>query len=181
MCLVLTFLSGDVSERVELLSCILILLIDGPKVNVGKSDVFIKVFKSLPKFKGDSKLSTWVYRIAYNTCLDKIRKVKKQRIHLDMEHADKIDYADLDTAFHKMVEIERSQLIEQCLSRLSGEDAGILTLFYLEEKNLLEMEKATSLPVNTLKVRLFRARKRLASIMEKSLNKEILQSNGSIG
>ena len=144
-------------------------------------DVFIKVFKSLPKFKGDSKLSTWVYRIAYNTCLDKIRKVKKQRIHLDMEHADKIDYADLDTAFHKMVGIERSQLIEQCLSRLSEEDAGILTLFYLEEKNLLEMEKATSLPVNTLKVRLFRARKRLASIMEKSLNKEILQSNGSIG
>lgn len=37
-------------------------------------DVFIKVYKSLPSFKGDSKLSTWMYRIAYNTCLDRIRK-----------------------------------------------------------------------------------------------------------
>jgi RNA polymerase sigma-70 factor (ECF subfamily) len=141
-------------------------------------DVFIKVYRSLPSFKGDSKLSTWIYRIAYNTCLDRIKKIKKKRIHVDMGHADRIDYADLDTAFHKMVVVERSQLIEQCLSKLSAEDAGVLTLFYLEEKNLQEIEKATNLPVNTVKVRLFRARKRLASIMEKSLNKEILQSNG---
>lgn len=141
-------------------------------------DVFIKVFKSLQNFKGDSKLSTWVYRIAYNTCLDRIRKIKKKRIHTDLEHIDQIAYADLDTAFEKMLETERSELINQCLSKLSAEDAGVLTLFYLEEKNLQEMEKATSLPVNTLKVRLFRARKRLASIMEKSVNKEILQSNG---
>tara|TARA_B100000949_G_scaffold197805_1_gene184045 strand:- start:12974 stop:13552 length:579 start_codon:yes stop_codon:yes gene_type:complete len=141
-------------------------------------DVFIKVFKSLQNFKGDSKLSTWVYRIAYNTCLDRIRKIKKKRIHTDLEHIDQIAYADLDTAFQKMLETERSGLINQCLSKLSAEDAGVLTLFYLEEKNLQEMEKATSLPVNTLKVRLYRARKRLASIMEKSVNKEILQSNG---
>ncbi|MDF0708889.1 RNA polymerase sigma factor [Flagellimonas okinawensis] len=141
-------------------------------------DVFIKVFKSLQNFKGDSKMSTWVYRIAYNTCLDRIRKIKKKRIHTDLEHIDQVAYADLDTAFQQMVETERSELIKQCLSKLSAEDAGVLTLFYLEEKNLQEMEKATSLPVNTLKVRLFRARKRLASVMEKSVNKEILQSNG---
>lgn len=141
-------------------------------------DVFIKVYKSLPSFKGDSKLSTWLYRIAYNTCLDRIKKIKRKRIHTDLEQIDQIAYADVDTAFHKMVETERSELINQCLSKLSAEDAGVLTLFYLEEKNLQEMEKATNLPVNTLKVRLFRARKRLAGIMEKSVNKEILQSNG---
>ncbi len=39
-------------------------------------DTFIKVFKALPKFKGDSKLSTWVYKVAYNTCLDRIKKKK---------------------------------------------------------------------------------------------------------
>nr|WP_297787014.1 sigma-70 family RNA polymerase sigma factor [uncultured Allomuricauda sp.] len=141
-------------------------------------DVFIKVYKSLPSFKGDSKLSTWMYRITYNTCLDRIKKIKKKRIHTDLEHIDQIAYADLDTALQKMMEIERSELIGQCLSQLSEEDAGVLTLFYLEEKNLQEMEKVTNLPVNTLKVRLFRARKRLAGIMEKNVNKEILQSNG---
>ncbi|MBO0342732.1 RNA polymerase sigma factor [Flagellimonas profundi] len=137
-------------------------------------DVFIKVYKSLPSFKGDSKLSTWMYRIAYNTCLDRIKKIKKKRMHTELEMVDQISYADLDTAFQKMVRTERSALIGKCLSRLSDEDAGVLTLFYLEEKNLQEMEKVTNLPINTLKVRLFRARKRLASIMEKSVNKELL-------
>ncbi len=141
-------------------------------------DVFIKVYKSLPNFKGDSKVSTWVYRIAYNTCLDRIKKIKKKRMHTDLNHIDQIAYADLDTAYHKMVMAERSEMIERCLSKLSAEDAGVLTLFYLEEKNLQEMEETTNIPVNTLKVRLFRARKRLASVMEKNVNKEILQSNG---
>ncbi|HKL90619.1 RNA polymerase sigma factor [Flagellimonas sp.] len=141
-------------------------------------DVFIKVYKSLANFKGDSKLSTWIYRIAYNSCLDRIKKIKKKRMHTDLNHIDQIAYADLDTAFDKMVQAERSDMIDRCLSQLSTEDAGVLTLFYLEEKNLQEMEETTNLPVNTLKVRLFRARKRLASVMEKNLNKEILQSNG---
>jgi RNA polymerase sigma-70 factor (ECF subfamily) len=141
-------------------------------------DVFIKVYKSLSKFKGDSKLSTWVYRIAYNSCLDQIKKIKKERVLTDLEHINKIAYADLDNAFQRMADEERSEIIRQCLAQLSSEDAGILTLFYLEESSLQEMEKATGLPVNTLKVRLFRARKRLAGIMENSVNKEILQSNG---
>lgn len=141
-------------------------------------DVFIKVYKSLSKFKGDSKLSTWVYRIAYNSCLDQIKKIKKERVLTDLEHINKIAYADLDNAFQRMADKERSEIIRQCLAQLSSEDAGILTLFYLEESSLQEMEKATGLPVNTLKVRLFRARKRLAGIMENSVNKEILQSNG---
>ena len=141
-------------------------------------DVFIKVYKSLPNFKGDSKISTWIYRIAYNTCLDRIKKIKKKRMHTDLDHIDQIAYADLDTAFDKMVQAERSQMIDRCLSKLSAEDAGVLTLFYLEEKNLQEMEETTKLPINTLKVRLFRARKRLSGIMEKNVNKEILQSDG---
>ncbi|MHA7832264.1 MAG: RNA polymerase sigma factor [Flagellimonas sp.] len=141
-------------------------------------DVFIKVYKSLANFKGDSKLSTWIYRIAYNSCLDRIKKIKKKRMYTDLNHIDQIAYADLDTAFHKMVTAERSEMIDRCLSKLSSEDAGVLTLFYLEEKNLQEMEETTNLSTNTLKVRLFRARKRLASVMEKNVNKEILQSNG---
>jgi len=141
-------------------------------------DVFIKVYKSLPNFKGDSKISTWIYRIAYNSCLDRIKKIKKKRMQMDLDHLDQIAYADLDTAYHKMVEAERTQIIDECLSQLSPEDAGVLTLFYLEEKNLQEMEETTNLPANTLKVRLFRARKRLASVMEKHMNKEILHSNG---
>ena len=41
-------------------------------------DTFIKMYKSLSKFKGDSKFSTWLYKVAYNNCLDRIKKNKKQ-------------------------------------------------------------------------------------------------------
>ncbi|WP_318309966.1 RNA polymerase sigma factor [Flagellimonas crocea] len=141
-------------------------------------DVFIKVYKSLANFKGDSKISTWVYRIAYNTCLDRIKKIKRKRIHTDLDQLERAAYAEVDTALDKMVLHERKELIDLCLSKLPEEDAGILTLFYLEEKNLQELEVIMDLSVNTLKVRLFRARKKLAEIMGKSINKEILHGNG---
>ncbi len=141
-------------------------------------DIFIKIYKSLPKFKGDSKISTWIYRITYNSCLDRIKIMKRQRMHDTMDDMNQIAYVEMDTALDKMVREERQELIGRCLSKLSAEDAGILTLFYFEEKNLQEMEETTNLSVNTLKVRLYRARKKLAVIMEKHLNKEILQSNG---
>lgn len=141
-------------------------------------DAFIKVFKSLDTFKGDSKISTWVYRITYNTCLDRIKKNKKERVHIDVDYLKEIAFSELDDALYKMVQEERSAMVKGCLAKLSPEDAGIITLFYFEEKNLVEMEKILNLPVNTLKVRLFRARKKLAVIMEKNVRKEILQSNG---
>ena len=41
-------------------------------------DTFIKVYKSLSKFKGNSKFSTWIYKVAYNTCLDRLKKIKRE-------------------------------------------------------------------------------------------------------
>ena len=89
-----------------------------------------------------------------------------------MDHIEQVAHSEMDTALDKMVRQERSEIIGQCLSQLSAEDAGILTLFYFEEKNLQEIGQTTNLSVNTLKVRLFRARKKLAGIMEKNMNKE---------
>lgn len=141
-------------------------------------DVFIKVFTSLRNFKGDSKLSTWIYRIAYNACLDRLKKNKKERVRVEVDHLKSVAFSVMDNALDTMVLEERTVLINSCLAKLPMEDATILTLFYFEEKNLLEMEKILDLSANTIKVRLFRARKKLAAIMEKNLDKEIVQSNG---
>lgn len=141
-------------------------------------DVFIKVFTSLRNFKGDSKLSTWIYRIAYNACLDRLKKNKKERMRVEVDHLKSVAFSVMDNALDRMVLEERTALINSCLAKLPAEDATILTLFYFEEKNLLEMEKILDLSANTIKVRLFRARKKLAAIMEKNLDKEIVQSNG---
>lgn len=140
-------------------------------------DTFIKVFNSLERFKGDSKISTWVYRIAYNTCLDRIR-LRKSRTFLAIGEMEDFIFAEMDTALDKMVREERGLLVEQCLAKLPSEDAGLLTLFYFEEKSLLEIENILNVPVSSLKVRLFRARKKLAAVLEGSIKPEILQNNG---
>lgn len=140
-------------------------------------DTFIKVFHSLERFKGDSKISTWIYRIAYNACLDRIR-LRKSRTFLDVGDMEDFIFTERDTAFDKMVREERGRLVGQCLAKLPSEDAGLLTLFYFEEKSLLEIEHILNVPVSSLKVRLFRARKKLAAVLEGQLKPEILQNNG---
>ena len=87
-------------------------------------------------------------------------------------------FTEMDTALDKMVREERGQLVEQSLAKLPSEDAGLLTLFYFEEKSLLEIENILNVPVNSLKVRLFRARKKLAVVLEGRIKPEILQNNG---
>lgn len=140
-------------------------------------DTFIKVFHSLERFKGDSKISTWIYRIAYNACLDRIR-LRKSRTFLDVGEMEDFVFTEMDTALDKMVREERGRLVGQCLAKLPSEDAGLLTLFYFEEKSLLEIENILNVPVNSLKVRLFRARKKLAAVLDVHLKPEILQNNG---
>ncbi|WP_115461603.1 RNA polymerase sigma factor [Winogradskyella aurantiaca] len=129
-------------------------------------DVFIKIFKSLASFKGDSKLSTWVYRVTYNCCLDQIKKNKK---HLNDVPVDAYNYNKIDTidnALEGLIKEEKQQLIRSCVNRLPEESSAIITLFYFDELSLDEISGITGIESNTVKVKLFRARKKLAKIME---------------
>ncbi len=141
-------------------------------------DSFIKVFNALGRFKGDSKISTWIYRIAYNTCLDRIKQNKRKKPHADIENLEEFAFVEMNTALDDLVAQERRMMIQQCLSKLPSKDAGILTLFYFEEKSLLEMEKILNIPASSIKVSLFRARKKMAKLMEANLKHEILEKNG---
>ena len=132
-------------------------------------DTFIKVFKSLDKFKGDSKFSTWIYRVAYNTCLDAIKKNKKHQndVAIDEYTFNKLD--TIDNALENIIKEERSVLIKNCINKLPEESSVILTLFYFEELSLEEISKVINIEANTVKVKLFRARKKLAVILEEYL------------
>ena len=132
-------------------------------------DTFIKVFKSLNKFKGDSKFSTWIYRVAYNTCLDNIKKNKK---HLNNVAIDEYTFNKLDTidnALDNIIKEEKSVLIKNCINKLPGDSSALLTLFYFEELSLEEISKIINVEANTVKVKLFRARKKLAIVLEQYL------------
>lgn len=132
-------------------------------------DSFVKVYKSLDKFKGDSKFSTWIYRIAYNTSLDRIKKNKK---HYNDVPINDYTYNQLDTidnALENMISAEKSKMIKDCIQKLPEESGVLLTLFYFDELSLEEISKIVNIEANTVKVKLFRARKKLAVVLESYL------------
>lgn len=141
-------------------------------------DTFIKIYKNLGKFKGDSKFSTWVYRIAYNTCLDRIKTYKKTRNTVGIDEFTQNQVRTLETAFDLMDRADREQSIKECLQKMPEDDATLLTLFYYEELSLTEISKVIGIEPNTVKVKLFRARKRLATILKKRLEPAILENYG---
>lgn len=78
-------------------------------------DTFIKVFRSLNKFKGESKFSTWIYKITYYTCLDRLKKNKReQHVFVLNEYTD-IQVETIDNALDMMEKKERKQAIQECL------------------------------------------------------------------
>jgi RNA polymerase sigma-70 factor (ECF subfamily) len=129
-------------------------------------DVFIKLFKSLNSFKGDSKLSTWVYRVTYNACLDQIKKNKRHRIAVPIDNYNYNKIDTIDNALEGLIKEEKQQLIRACVNKLPEDSSAIITLFYFDELSLEEISGITGIESNTVKVKLFRARKRLAKIME---------------
>ena len=141
-------------------------------------DTFIKVFKSIKSFKGDSKFSTWIYRIVYNTCLDRLKKIKKARNISSFDEISSLEITDLNTVLDDIERDEKSKLLKKCMELLSPNDSALLSFFYFEEKNLNELAKILNLTENTVKVRLFRARARLGCILKERLHPETIKNYG---
>lgn len=138
-------------------------------------DVFVKVYKNLAKFKGDSKFSTWVYSVSYNTCLDRIKKLKRTHNTVTIDAFTEHQIQTIDDTLFAMEIKERNEAILRCLNQLPVADSFILTLYYYEEQSLDEIAKAMRLKANHVKVKLFRSRKKLAAILRAQLEPEILE------
>lgn len=138
-------------------------------------DTFIKVYKSLTQFKGDSKFSTWIYKVAYNTCLDRLKKHKREQKVVSIDEFNSNQIMSLDNALDAMEVKERGQAIQDCLQLLPADDAFLMTLFYFEEQSLEEISKVLGITPNNVKVKLFRSRKKLTSILKETLEPEIIE------
>ncbi|WP_281231177.1 RNA polymerase sigma factor [Flavobacterium gelatinilyticum] len=138
-------------------------------------DTFIKTFNSLSKFKGDSKFSTWIYKISYNTCLDRLKKNKKEENNISIDEFSSHLIKTMDNALSALEDKEKRQTIQNCLNLLPREENFLLTLFYFEEQNLEEIGKIMNINANNVKVKLFRSRQKLAVILKKQLEPEIIE------
>lgn len=139
-------------------------------------DTFIKVYKSLSKFNGESKFSTWIYRIAYNTCLDRIKKNTKYNNNVEINEITSSQIIQSENIFDSIESKERSVIVKECMDKLSEDERVIIHLFYFEELSLKEIVEIVSMTEGNVKVKLFRARKKLFSIFKETVESEIYSS-----
>lgn len=122
-------------------------------------EVFIKVWENLEKFRGESQVSTWIYRITVNTCLLYLRANKKQT-KIDLEkNVLKISEETNDTE-------NQIQLLYKCISELNEADRLIITLL-LEEVPYAEIAEVTSISEGNLRVKIHRIKQQLSTIYSK--------------
>ena len=136
-------------------------------------DVFLKVFNQLSRFRGESKLSTWIATIAYNTSISYLKK-KKVVKELKSDSAGVLELKSPDFVHHdtKFETAEIRELLLKMIETIPVHYRTLLTLFYLEEFSYQEIETITGLPEGTIKNYLFRARYLLKCKLEKMQHHE---------
>ncbi|HUR11118.1 MAG TPA: sigma-70 family RNA polymerase sigma factor [Flavitalea sp.] len=137
-------------------------------------DIFVKAYRSLADFRGDSKFSTWLYTIVTTSCITFLRKKKLETSSLDNERVFEVaDSQDSGMRANQVEQKSKFAMVNQAIRLLSPDDAQIITLFYKGEQSLEEIAQVMKLETNTVKVRLHRARQRLKEKMESNFAHEV--------
>ncbi|MFD1314395.1 RNA polymerase sigma factor [Namhaeicola litoreus] len=136
-------------------------------------DSFVKAFQKLDTFKGEAKFSTWLYAIVYRNSISFLRKKK-------------LDYTDLKSVTYKIAEEsetsdphnilkqeEQKVYVQKAIESLPETDAFLITLFYLNESSVEEIQEITGLSNSNVKTKLFRARKKLREALQVLLRHEM--------
>lgn len=124
-------------------------------------DCFLKFYRSLPKFKGECLLSTWIYRIAYNTAISATRKKKQEYLYIEEQTIDQVPDHEVDEQFEQEYNEERLEKLKEAMAILPPEERGMLQLFYTEQKTIEEMATVTGFTPSNVKVKMHRIRKKL--------------------
>jgi len=127
------------------------------------SDVFLEVWKHAGRFEGRSQVSTWILAIARHKALTVLSS--RTNAPLDDESASEIpDSADDPELI--LQKRNESAVLRQCLTHLSPAHREIIDLAYYHEKSVSEVADIIGVPPNTVKTRMFHARKRLAALLD---------------
>jgi len=132
-------------------------------VDESYNDVMLAVWQKATQFKGNSKVSTWIFSIAYRS---QLANVKKESRHT---HGDADDFLDAFMA-DKLQEIDiqtkTNEKLHAALSELSDDHRSVIELSYFHGYNTCEIADIVACPQNTVKTRLYHARKKLKSVLE---------------
>lgn len=147
-------------------------------------EVFVQVFKAIGTFRGDSKLSTWIYRIAVNLCKNRAKYNRVRHANEQDELEDVAERVPLGEARRANVgQVERPDemvagrqveaIVAQAITEIEPTFRECLVLRDVEELSYEEIGEITGLPPGTVKSRIFRARAQLKELVEKRLGEKV--------
>ena len=128
--------------------------------------IFIKVFQNLSQFSGKVPLEHWISRIAVNTCLNQIEaeRVRPELRHADLSEQEQAVVENLTTSAGELApdqQFASRQLVEQLLGLLKPVERLVIDLLYLQGRSVEEVRKITGWSLAAIKVRAFRARRKM--------------------
>ncbi len=136
-------------------------------------ETLLNVYRGLSKFRGDSKISTWISRITINVCLGMLRKGKNARF-VELEDEMSGDLPAEDTSFTNPLAYaqlgELRSLVQQTLSRMSEKQSEVVRLHDMEGNTIQEIAEIIDCPVGTVKSRLFYGRQEFKTIYNSLIN-----------
>jgi RNA polymerase sigma-70 factor (ECF subfamily) len=129
-------------------------------------DCFLKAYNSLSSFKGESKFSTWFYRIVYNTAVTKLSS-KKRKIESEMSSIE--EHYELESEYNSVnfEGAELTTLLHNAIQMLPERNSAVLSLFYLNEMTCEEISDIMEISVSNVKVLLHRSRNALKDLLLK--------------
>jgi len=139
-------------------------------------EAFIKAYRALPAFRGESAFYTWLYRIAINTAKNSLMSSRRRLVDYDLDLQDPEDYAsqvllkDSDTPEGMLLTDEIRQTVQEAMEQLPDDLREAITLRELEGLSYEEIAQVMDCPVGTVRSRIFRAReaidKRLRPLLD---------------
>ena len=127
------------------------------------SEVFLDVWRQAGKFEARSAVSTWLLAIARYKALSALRRRPDEELDDETAAAIEDPGDDPETALEKK---DKGEILRKCLTALSPEHREIIDLVYYHEKSVEEVAEIVGIPANTVKTRMFYARKRLAELLK---------------
>jgi RNA polymerase sigma-70 factor (ECF subfamily) len=147
-------------------------------------EVFVQVFKAIGTFRGESKLSTWIYRIAVNLCKNRSKYLRVRHANeqdeleavaerVNLGEAQKSNVAHIERPDEAMAGRQVEKIVQDAILKIEPAFRECLILRDVEELSYEEIEQITGLAAGTVKSRIFRARAQLKEIVERELGEKI--------
>jgi len=136
-------------------------------------DSFLKAYQAIEKFKKESKFSTWLYRIIYNSAISKTRKKKIEFSAIEDQIINNYSIDEIVENVNQLSDEEQKIQIDIAIEKLGEKDSLLIKLFYLNESTIDEISEITGLTNSNVKVKLHRIRKKLYVELQNSFQTEL--------